>query len=288
MGSGFIWLKAGDLFAAMVPEFGAAAAAPRRGTRTWRARALWITLCRPLPRVRVHLSNAAGRRAAAFAPAVEPVEPGEPGAPVAGRRSPVAAHWSVVRRARRRGLSRRRPVPAGRRRFASGPGPALSRNISRSRRAARRDDASRSASRPSIARCRGFPSKQPESGERMKSIVSKAVAGMIVAALACGNAFAQASGAAAEASAPAAAQNASKAAAKTARKSNRKLGYAVRKAISKVNGVNVSNITVRTKGGVVTLEGSVPDASQIDKAVEAAKGVAGVVSVNNKLSVQPQ
>ncbi|MFW2362533.1 BON domain-containing protein, partial [Burkholderia pseudomallei] len=89
MGSGFIWLKAGDLFAAMVPEFGAAAAAPRRGTRTWRARALWITLCRPLPRVRVHLSNAAGRRAAAFAPAVEPVEPGEPGAPVAGRRSPV-------------------------------------------------------------------------------------------------------------------------------------------------------------------------------------------------------
>lgn len=122
----------------------------------------------------------------------------------------------------------------------------------------------------------------------MKSIVSKAVAGMIVAALVCGNAFAQASGAAAEASAPAAAQNASKAAAKTARKSNRKLGYAVRKAISKVNGVNVSNITVRTKGGVVTLEGSVPDASQIDKAVEAAKGVAGVVSVNNKLSVQPQ
>ncbi|KGU72812.1 BON domain-containing protein [Burkholderia pseudomallei] len=122
----------------------------------------------------------------------------------------------------------------------------------------------------------------------MKSIVSKAVASMIVAALACGNAFAQASGAAAEASAPAAAQNASKAATKTARKSNRKLGYAVRKAISKVNGVNVSNITVRTKGGVVTLEGSVPDASQIDKAVEAAKGVAGVVSVNNKLSVQPQ
>ncbi|AHI65081.1 BON domain-containing protein [Burkholderia thailandensis] len=122
----------------------------------------------------------------------------------------------------------------------------------------------------------------------MKPIVSKAVAGMIVAALACGNALAQGSGAAAEASGPAAAQNASKAAEKAARKSNRKLGYAVRKAISKVNGVNVSNITVRARGGVVTLGGSVPDASQIDKAVEAAKGVAGVVSVNNKLSVQPQ
>ncbi|NRD86154.1 BON domain-containing protein, partial [Burkholderia pseudomallei] len=49
-----------------------------------------------MPRVRVHLSNAAGRRAAVFAPAVEPVEPGEPGAP-------VAARWSVVRQARRRG-----------------------------------------------------------------------------------------------------------------------------------------------------------------------------------------
>ncbi|KVE42430.1 BON domain-containing protein [Burkholderia sp. BDU5] len=125
----------------------------------------------------------------------------------------------------------------------------------------------------------------------MKSIVSKAVGGMIVAALVFGNAFAQASGAATEstgANTPAATPSASKAAAKAARQSNRKLGYAVRKAISKVNGVNVSNVTVRAKGGVVTLEGSVPDASQIDKAVDAAKGVSGVASVNNKLSVQPQ
>ncbi|MCS6480467.1 BON domain-containing protein, partial [Burkholderia thailandensis] len=38
----------------------------------------------------------------------------------------------------------------------------------------------------------------------------------------------------------------------------------------------------------VRVVGAVPDASQIDKAVEAAKGVAGVVSVNNKRSVQPQ
>ncbi|MFW2462141.1 BON domain-containing protein, partial [Burkholderia pseudomallei] len=44
-----------------------------------------------------------GRRAVVFAPAVEPVEPGEPGEPGA----PVAARWSVVRQARRRGLSRR-------------------------------------------------------------------------------------------------------------------------------------------------------------------------------------
>ncbi|KVE24329.1 phospholipid-binding protein [Burkholderia singularis] len=124
----------------------------------------------------------------------------------------------------------------------------------------------------------------------MKSIVSKALGGVIVLALTGGNVFAQASDAAPGASAPAAAaQSASKAAAKSARHANRKLGYAVRKAISKANGVDVSNITVRSKGGgAVTLEGSVPDASQIDKAVAAAKSVAGVTSVTNKLSVQMQ
>ncbi|WP_323121748.1 BON domain-containing protein [Burkholderia alba] len=122
----------------------------------------------------------------------------------------------------------------------------------------------------------------------MKSIVWKALGGALVAALVSGQVYAQASDAAAGTEAPATAQAASKAAAKTAKKANRKLGYAVRKAISKVNGVDVSNITVRTKGGVVSLEGSVPDASQIDKAVEAAKGVDGVTSVSNKLSVQQQ
>ncbi|ABC38767.1 transport-associated domain protein [Burkholderia thailandensis E264] len=188
-----------------------------------------------------------------------------------------------VLRSRRRDPARRQPASARRApvRIRAGAFPATSRAaVVRRRIAVRLMTEHRLLSR--------FPSKQPESGERMKPIVSKAVAGMIVAALACGNALAQGSGAAAEASGPAAAQNASKAAEKAARKSNRKLGYAVRKAISKVNGVNVSNITVRARGGVVTLGGSVPDASQIDKAVEAAKGVAGVVSVNNKLSVQPQ
>jgi osmotically-inducible protein OsmY len=50
----------------------------------------------------------------------------------------------------------------------------------------------------------------------------------------------------------------------------------------------VSNIAVRARGGAVTLTGSVPDQGQIDAAGEAAKGVAGVTSVSNKLNVMQQ
>ncbi|GAB7534480.1 BON domain-containing protein [Burkholderia sp. 22PA0099] len=121
----------------------------------------------------------------------------------------------------------------------------------------------------------------------MKSIVWKALGSAVVAALVCGNVYAQASDAAST-DAPAATKSTSKAGAKTARKQNRQLGYAVRKAITKAGGVDVSNITVRSKGGAISLQGSVPDASQIDKAGDAAKGVKGVTSVDNKLTVQQQ
>ena len=53
-------------------------------------------------------------------------------------------------------------------------------------------------------------------------------------------------------------------------------------------GVDVSNIAVRARGGAVTLTGSVPDQGQIDAAGQAAKGVAGVTSVSNKLTVVQQ
>jgi hyperosmotically inducible protein len=62
----------------------------------------------------------------------------------------------------------------------------------------------------------------------------------------------------------------------------------VRKAITKAGGIDVANIVVRSKGGAITLEGTVPDQAQIDKAEEAAKGVQGVTSVSNKLTVQQQ
>jgi len=124
-------------------------------------------------------------------------------------------------------------------------------------------------------------------GENMKSIVLRALGAAAVAVCLSGSVYAQSSEPAAS-EAPAAAKSASKAAAKSAKQANRKLGYAVRKAISKQNGIDVSNITVRSKGGAITLEGSVPDAEQIEKAEAAAKTVPGVTSVSNKLSVQQQ
>jgi hypothetical protein len=75
---------------------------------------------------------------------------------------------------------------------------------------------------------------------------------------------------------------------KAQRTANRKLGYAVRRAIGRVQGVDVSRLIVRSRDGDITLLGSMPDQSQVDKAAEAAKGVAGVKSVTNDLSVHQQ
>jgi hyperosmotically inducible periplasmic protein len=43
---------------------------------------------------------------------------------------------------------------------------------------------------------------------------------------------------------------------------------------------------VRARDGAVTLQGTVPDQSQTDRAAEVAKGVEGVTSVKNALSVR--
>ncbi|MEQ5841116.1 phospholipid-binding protein [Paraburkholderia acidicola] len=117
----------------------------------------------------------------------------------------------------------------------------------------------------------------------MKSVdFLKALGGVVAVVVAC-NVYAQASGADAS-TAPAAATTS----AKTVKKADRQLGRKVRAAISKAQGVDVSNISVRARGGAVTLTGSVPDQGQIDKAGAAAQGVAGVTSVSNKLSVVQQ
>ncbi|TKC91148.1 BON domain-containing protein [Trinickia terrae] len=110
----------------------------------------------------------------------------------------------------------------------------------------------------------------------------KALGGVACVVLAC-SAYAQASDTAA---APAA--TASAPSAKAVKKANRTLGYTVRKALAKTQGLDVSNISVRARGGAVTLTGTVPDQGQIDAAGEAAKGVKGVTSVANKLSVMQQ
>jgi len=76
-----------------------------------------------------------------------------------------------------------------------------------------------------------------------------------------------------------------KAMAKTTKQVNRKLGLDVRRALSKAQGIDVSNIFVRARGGAVVLSGTVPDGAQIPKAEEVAKGVPGVTSVTNKIGL---
>jgi hyperosmotically inducible periplasmic protein len=74
----------------------------------------------------------------------------------------------------------------------------------------------------------------------------------------------------------------------SAKKVDRKLGYTVRKALAKSQGLDVSNITVRSRSGAITLTGTVPSQGQIDEAGKVAQGVAGVKSVSNKLTVMQQ
>jgi hyperosmotically inducible protein len=74
--------------------------------------------------------------------------------------------------------------------------------------------------------------------------------------------------------------------AKEAKAANRALQKNARRALSKAKGLNIANITVRARNGVVTLQGSVPDSQQIDLATRTAEGVSGVVSVKNELIVR--
>ena len=66
---------------------------------------------------------------------------------------------------------------------------------------------------------------------------------------------------------------------------DRKLARDVRKALAKAPNFNVSNVFVKASGGAVTLSGSVTDGQQIQQAAEVAKGVPGVTSVINKLTL---
>ncbi|HZZ11333.1 MAG TPA: BON domain-containing protein [Paraburkholderia sp.] len=101
---------------------------------------------------------------------------------------------------------------------------------------------------------------------------------IVVASL---NAYAQSS----DATAPAAASAAPSA--KSTKAADRAMGRKVRSALSKTKGLSVANITVRARGGAVTLAGTVPEQPQVDIATQAAQGVAGVTSVKNALSIRP-
>lgn len=75
---------------------------------------------------------------------------------------------------------------------------------------------------------------------------------------------------------------------KASNQANRALARKVRGALARTQGLNVSSISVRARGGAVVLTGSVPSQRQIDLAGEAARGVEGVTSVSNKLTVVQQ
>ena len=98
-----------------------------------------------------------------------------------------------------------------------------------------------------------------------------------------GGAAASASGGAPAASAMVASGAATPA---TGKKANRALRRQVYAAIGKHKEISAGNISVTAKDGAVTLNGTVTDATQIPKVAEIAKGVPGVISVTNKLTVQ--
>lgn len=74
--------------------------------------------------------------------------------------------------------------------------------------------------------------------------------------------------------------------AKESRRANRALRHKVYATIVKHAEINVGDISVVAKGGVVTLDGTVVDASQINKITEIVNGVPGVTSVTNRLAVK--
>lgn len=73
--------------------------------------------------------------------------------------------------------------------------------------------------------------------------------------------------------------------AKAVRAVNRKLAKNVRSAMAKAKGIDMTQLFVYAKGGVVTLSGSVPKSDQAARAGEIARSVPGVSSVDNRLGV---
>ncbi|SAL39180.1 transport-associated protein [Caballeronia turbans] len=119
----------------------------------------------------------------------------------------------------------------------------------------------------------------------MKAVDLLKALGVVVCVAVASSAYAQSSDAAATSTDSAAQAKAQKSATK---KTDRKLGYDVRRALSKAQGFDVSNVFVRARSGAVTLTGTVPEGGQIAQAEEVTKGVPGVKSVSNKLTLGVQ
>lgn len=74
--------------------------------------------------------------------------------------------------------------------------------------------------------------------------------------------------------------------ASSGRKADRALRRKVYAAIARHKEISAGDISVTAKNGVVTLNGTAADASQVRKIAEIAGGVPDVTSVINKLTVQ--
>jgi osmotically-inducible protein OsmY len=112
------------------------------------------------------------------------------------------------------------------------------------------------------------------------------IAGAVLFALASFHAWAQPGASEANASNATAVAASGGMTAKDTRAANRALRRKVYAAIVKHREITAGDISVVAKGGAVTLNGTVVDASQIDKVAEIAQGVPGVTSVTNRLTVK--
>jgi hyperosmotically inducible periplasmic protein len=116
----------------------------------------------------------------------------------------------------------------------------------------------------------------------MKAVDLLKALGVVVCVAVASSAYAQSDAAATDSGATTKSQKSA------TKKEDRKLGYSVRRALSKAQGFDVSNVFVRSRGGAVTLTGTVPEGGQIQQASDVAKGVAGVKSVTNKITLGTQ
>ena len=67
---------------------------------------------------------------------------------------------------------------------------------------------------------------------------------------------------------------------------NAQLATRVNAALAQRKGVDMSGLKVETKGGVVTLSGSVRDAQERTRVVDTVRGIRGVETVVNHLVVK--
>ncbi|MDR5795722.1 BON domain-containing protein [Caballeronia sp. LZ008] len=118
----------------------------------------------------------------------------------------------------------------------------------------------------------------------MKKIMSRNAVGGAAIVMASMSAGLESSQSIAAASAPSMASAAS--APVATRKENRALRKLVYAAFAKDKSIDAGDIGVSAKDGAVTLTGTAADAAQIEKAATLARGVPGVTSVTNKLTVR--